>query len=166
MHQRVRNYLSAVKQMLPKNFDKAYILDVWSADINGNFRDLFTDCNYIGIDLWSTKNVDVVCDINDYISDKKFDTIFSIEMLEHDKKWKESLLKMYSLLKKWWLLIVTAAGIWRREHGTENYSPWASPMTTNYYRNIDSQDILWVFPDAVIEEDKDREDIRFYMIKI
>jgi hypothetical protein len=96
----VRNYLSAVKYIFPKNFDKAYVLDVGSADINGNFRNLFTNCHYIGIDLWKTRNVDIICDINDYESDKKFDTIFSVEMLEHDCRRKESLKKMYSLLKR------------------------------------------------------------------
>jgi len=165
MHQKVQSYLAAVKKTFPKYFDKAYVLDVWAANINGHFRDLFTNCNYIGLDLWPAPNVDIVCNINDYNPNKKFDTIFSIEMLEHDITRSDSLKKMYSLLKKWGLLICTAAGIARREHWTKERWPQDSPMTNNYYRNIDSQDILSIFPDAKIEEDSDRSDIRFRVIK-
>lgn len=165
MHKIVRNYLEAVKKTFPKYFDKSIVLDVGSADINWNFRNLFTNCHYIGIDLWKTKNVDIVIDINDYNPWILFDTIFSVEMLEHDKSWKESLKKMYSLLKPKWLLVVTCAGIARREHWTKERWLSDSPMTPNYYRNLDSQDILWVFPDAIIEEDSDRSDIRFYVLK-
>jgi hypothetical protein len=34
MHLKVRAYLSAVKQLFPKHFEKSYVLDVGSADIN------------------------------------------------------------------------------------------------------------------------------------
>ena len=165
MHQKVKHYLSAVKSLFPKNFDKSYVLDVGCADINGNFRDMFTNCHYIGIDLWPAENVDVVVNVNDYKPDRKFDTVFSVEMLEHDKTRRESLKTMYGLLKQWGLLVVTAAWISRREHGTKDRGPSDSPMTNDYYRNIDSQDILEIFPDASIEEDDDRSDIRFYVIK-
>lgn len=165
MHNTVVSYLSAVKTMLPNAFIKTKVLDVWSFNINWTNRRHLEHCDYVWLDLVDWLNVDVVADICTYDPWYKFWLILCTEMLEHCKDWKLALLQMYNLLKRWWLLVVTCAGIWRREHWTTERWASDSPMTNDYYRNLDSQDILWIFPNAVIEEDDDRKDLRFYVIK-
>ena len=165
MHQRVKDYIEKIKEKFSKNFENCICLDVGSADINWNFRYLFTNCHLIGIDIHEYKNVDIVVNVNDYTPWILFDTIFSVEMLEHDKTRKKSIAKMYSLLKKWWLLVCTCANIARREHWTTEFKPHASPATNDYYRNLDGQDVLSILPNAIISEDSDREDLRFYILK-
>lgn len=165
MHWKVTSYLNAVKKLYPNNFKNVEVLDCWALNINWTNRVVLEDYKYIWLDIVPGKNVDVVCRIKDYNPWKKFKTILSTEMLEHDITRKESLKHMYDLLDDWWLLVVTTAWIWRREHWT--YERWHqdSPATNDYYRNLDSQDILWILPNAIIEEDSDRSDIRFYIIK-
>jgi hypothetical protein len=85
--------------------------------------------------------------------------------LEHDRLWKQSILKMYELVKPNGLLICTAWGIACREHGTTNCSPHNSPGTNNHYRNLDPQDVRSLLPTAIIEEDEKREWIYFYLVK-
>lgn len=165
MHQSAKAYLKSIKKLFPKNFSKCLVLDVGAADINWNFRDLFINCHYVWIDLWEAKNVDIVTNINDYNPWIEFDTIFSVEMLEHDKTWKESLLKMYSLLKKGGLLVCTCAWIARREHGTFERGPSDSPATNDYYRNLDAIDIRSALPNAHVSEWRDRADLYFYVVK-
>jgi SAM-dependent methyltransferase len=58
-------------------------------------------------------------------------------MLEHDEYFAASLNAMFKLLKPGGLLLLTAAGHGREEHGTLNRAPKSSPGTHDYYRNID-----------------------------
>ena len=165
MHKTVVLYLAAVRTMLPKAFEKNKVLDVGSLNINWTNRRHLENCDYIGIDLVEWLNVDVVWDICTYDPWYKFWLILCTEMLEHCRDWRLALSHMYNLLKKWWLLVCTCANIARREHWTKERWPTDSPATNDYYRNLDSQDILSVLPNAVIEEDEKREDLRFYIIK-
>jgi 2-polyprenyl-3-methyl-5-hydroxy-6-metoxy-1,4-benzoquinol methylase len=52
--------------------------------------------------------VDVVSEFNAYKFDKQFDVVISADALEHDRLWKQSILKMYELVKPNGLLICTA----------------------------------------------------------
>ncbi len=63
-------------------------------------------------------------------------------MLEHDEYFGESLNAMYHLTKPGGLLLITAAGKGREEHGTHNHHPKDSPLTRDYYCNIDVQMLL------------------------
>ena len=123
MHNEVREYINKVKAMFPKHFENWFVLDVGSLDINGNNREFFNGSNYTWIDIVRWPNVEYVCSIVDWKTPIKYNVVISTEMLEHNKDWKESLFKMYKLLRKFWLLIVTCAGINRREHWTTKNSP-------------------------------------------
>ena len=61
------------------------VLDVGSADINGNFKELFTEHEYIGCDVVAGKNVDVVQDdpMKLPFADGSFDVVISGNMFEH-----------------------------------------------------------------------------------
>lgn len=144
------------------------VLDVGSIDINGNNRYLFEDCDYTGLDIGEGKNVDVICPIENYNPEKQFDIIISTEMLEHCRNWKMSLLKMYELLKDRGVLILTAGGDGRGEHGTHNHDECASPYTLDYYGNISNEMFQSVLKPSMFQDyycRQDKGDFQFYGIK-
>jgi hypothetical protein len=159
------------KQLYPDYFVNKTVLDVGSQDINGSNKVLFENCNYIGLDIGPGKNVDIVCPVHEYNPGFIFDTIISTEMLEHDKFYKESLLKMVDLLKPNGLLVFTAGGYERAEHGTSRSSGFASPHTLDYYGNIhikqltDIFDLEKTFKRVVIDYLTPINDIRFIGVK-
>lgn len=168
MHKEVIDFCQSVKRRYPYFFKGKSVLDVGSLDINGNNRYLFEDCEYIGIDLGPGKNVDIVCPVHEF--DGSFDVVISTEMLEHDQYWKESLKAMTQLCSG--LLILTAAGPNRYEHGTSGTSPQDSPFTNEYYRNV-NRDMLIEglitessFSNFEITEPRNSKDICFWGLKI
>jgi hypothetical protein len=132
-------YCQKIKARFPQYFEDCKVLDVGSLDINGNNRYFFKDCKYIGIDLGEGKNVDIICPVHKYNPGFQFDIIISTEMLEHDYNWKKSLKRMFKLLKKCGLLLITAATTGRKEHGTYANQNKSSPFTNDYYRNITTE---------------------------
>lgn len=170
MHKEVKEYFDSVKAAYPFYFSNAKVLDCGSLDINGNNRYLFTDCDYIGIDIVEGKNVDIVTKVHEFLNGliSVYDVVISSEMLEHDKHWKESLQNMFRLVKPNGLLLFTAAGTGREEHGTTRTKPKDSPLTNDYYLNVTKQMVsealvLKNFTKfELIEKDTD---IRFYGIK-
>lgn len=136
MHKEVRIYCESVKKRFPEKFKNKDILECGSLDINGNNRYLFEGGLYCGIDICEGKNVDVVSRIHLYEPQATFDVIISTEMLEHDEYYRESLKKMFSLMRPNGLLLITAAGTGRPEHGTFEHHPGDSPKTQGYYQNV------------------------------
>ena len=142
MHKEVKRFFESMKFRFPEYFQGKMVLDCGSLDINGNNRFLFNSCNYIGIDIVEGKNVDVVSSVHLFDSEKKYDIVISSEMLEHDCHYAESLKQMFSLTKPNGLLLFTAAGTNRPEHGTTNHHPGDSPKTHDHYKNITVEMIL------------------------
>lgn len=97
------------------------------------------NCDYVGVDIQEGKNVDKISKAHEYRSEK-VDVVVSAEMLEHDEHWLESLLNMYELLRDGGLMVISAAGPLRREHGTirkfrdGDVRAWGTNPT--YYKNI------------------------------
>lgn len=137
MHKEVKRFCQSIKLQHPLHFVGVDVLDCGSLDINGNNRYLFDKSNYFGIDIVDGKNVDLVTRVHQFCSIKKFDCVISTEMLEHDEYFGESLNAMFNLTKPRGLLLITAAGQGREEHGTRRNNPQDSPLTRDYYRNID-----------------------------
>lgn len=135
-HKEQVDWCLCVKDMYPQYFKNVKALDVGSQDINGNNKVFFENSDYTGLDIGPGKNVDIVCPIHEFETLEKYDTIISTEMLEHDKFYEKSLLKMLDLLKPNGLLVLTAGGHNREEHGTSRSSGFASPHTLDYYGNI------------------------------
>ena len=133
------NFCKEVKYFLPKYFKNKDVLDVGCMDINGNNRYLFDNCNYYGIDLGDGNNVDEVCHVTKFNKGCQYDVIISTEALEHDKYYRESLMKMYDLLRPDGLLIITCGTFERAEHGTHHRSAHASPHTLDDYNNITNE---------------------------
>lgn len=127
--------------MYPDYFKGKAVLDVGSLDINGNNKVLFDDCDYTGIDLSPGPNVDTVCHLVDFQTDKLFDVIISTEALEHDSRWPFTLKRMVKLLRSQGLLIITCASGKRPRHGVPECDPESSPMTNDWYQNLSEVDL-------------------------
>lgn len=141
--------MSFIKSQLPEYFINKNILDVGSGDINGNNRYLFENCTYVGNDVIQAENVTIVSKTKDLpFENNYFDTIISTECFEHDPEYKESLLKIYNLLKPNGLFVFTCASTGRPEHGTRRTSNFDSYGTLgeladmqDYYKNLTEKDV-------------------------
>jgi ubiquinone/menaquinone biosynthesis C-methylase UbiE len=147
-HQEQANFCIAIQHKFPEYFYNKKVLDCGSLELNASFKPLFTDCMYIGVDISSGKNVDVVSLIHELnFPDESFDTIISCETFEHDMFYAQSLQNIYRLLKSGGLFFFTCAAPGRPEHGTQKSESWVSPFTSNipewcnYYKNLDENDI-------------------------
>lgn len=149
MHPEAKDFTLFVKDICPEYFINKLVLDVGSGDINGNNRYLFENCIYEGNDVMAAKNVTIISKTKDLpFEENTFDTIVSTECFEHDPEYKESLTKIYSILKPNGLFFFTCASKGRKEHGTRRTSPKDSYGTIanrnemrDYYKNLTEVDI-------------------------
>jgi hypothetical protein len=82
------------------------VLDVGSLDINGNYREFFPDCEYVGLDIQDGNNVDIVVDPWDWGDIGEFDMIISGQCLEHSQyPWKTARLMLDHCVEDGWLAI-------------------------------------------------------------
>ncbi len=149
-HPQQRLFCSSVRERFPEHFSGIFALDIGSLDINGNNQFLFdVDCLYLGLDLASGKNVDLVTPAHLLgLPDETFDTIVSTECLEHDRYYAETLKNIVRLLKPGGLFLMSCATTGRPEHGTLRTTPQDAPLLqqfdnewANYYRNITEEDV-------------------------
>lgn len=173
-HREQREFCEWVRQLHPIHFNNVNVLDIGSLDINGNNRYLFFKSRYFGIDIVNGANVDKVISCQDHLGkpqyENYYDVIISTEMLEHDESWATDIKMMYWALKPGGLLLITAAGEGRQEHGTHKHSPKDSPGTNDYYRNITNQMFSSVLPaglfsESFIKQDRRCFDFQFFGIK-
>jgi hypothetical protein len=168
MHKRVIKYCQSKKQRFPQYFTGKDVLDCGALDINGNNRYLFENCRYTGIDIVSGKNVDIVTPVHRFSPGRLYDVVISTEMLEHDSEYVASIRRMFDLTKCGGLILLTAGGYGRPEHGTTECHPDNSPLTHNYYKNITIEMLLEALtPEDFIlfEISCIKDDIRFVGIK-
>jgi autotransporter strand-loop-strand O-heptosyltransferase len=164
-HKEQRDFCLRVKEKLPHFFKNKKVLDIGSLDINGSNRDLFEDCNYLGLDVGEGKNVDVVSVGHLFDGpDNYFDTIISTEVFEHDMYYEKTIDNVMRMLKPGGLFIFTCAAPGRPEHGTRRLGQHCAPLLleiseewADYYKNLDESDIRKIpkfnetFPDGYFE---------------
>jgi len=154
MHTEARDFTIFVKKILGDFFINKRVLDVGSGDINGNNNFLFENCEYNGNDVIQANNVTIVSRTKDLtFKDNTFNTIISTECFEHDPQYRESFIKIYSMLKEDGLFCFTCASTGRAEHGTKRTSPRESYGTignltdmSDYYKNLTENDLNDVLP--------------------
>ncbi len=136
MHAEAREFVTRMKAAHPGVF-KGRILECGSMDINGNPRAYFDASEYVGIDWRPGAGVDEVALIHEYRGrpDGYFDTVVSMETLEHDPHWEKSVRRMVELLKPGGSLLITCGGPGREKHCVET-----SPQG-GYYGNVDLGDL-------------------------
>ena len=145
-HQEQAEFFSEVRAHYPSAFAEARVLEVGSLDINGSVRELFTRCDYTGVDLQLGPGVDLACQgqLVGFASGH-FDTVISAECLEHNPYWRETLANMLRMTRPGGLLLMSCATTGRYEHGTTRTNADASPFTSaaqwDYYRNLKAADI-------------------------
>jgi len=152
------------------------VLDIGAYDVNGGPHRLFSADRYVGADLIPGPNVSVIGagESLDYANDT-FDVTMSSECFEHTQNWMAIVDNMIRMTRPSGLLIFTAAGIGRAEHGTQRTgSEWASPGTIalkqDWYRNLSSRQVHRVLRRAMLAEyylsvDKENSDICVLGIK-
>jgi len=149
MHDEAVHFMRWAKSVVGDYFVSKRVLDVGSGDINGNNRSLFENCLYEGNDVTVSENATIVSKTKDLeINDATFDTIVSTECFEHDPTYKQSLEKIYKMLKPNGLLCFTCASTYRPEHGTGRTTPGNSFGTignlddmVDYYKNLTERDV-------------------------
>lgn len=153
VHKEAKHFMNFCSKKLKKYFKNKKVLDVGSGDINGNNRNLFTNCEYIGNDVCEAPNVTIVSKTKDLpFPDETFDTIISTECFEHDPECDYSFEKIYKMLKIGGIFIFTCASIGRPEHGTRRSDPNSSWGTISgkedmedYYQNLSEHDLREIF---------------------
>jgi len=156
---------SFAKEILESIYSKILIkdcrvLEIGSYDVNGSIRSLITDIflpkEYIGVDLIEGPNVDMVSSGHELdFPVESFDITISLECLEHNPYWKETLDNMRRLTKSNGYVIISCATLGRLEHGTTRTNPISSPGTQgkgwDYYMNLSEKN----FPDTFLTSFED-----------
>lgn len=164
-HKEQQDFCLRVKEKFPEFFKNKKVLDIGSLDVNGSNRDLFEDCNYLGIDVGEGNNVDLISVGHLFDGpDEYFDTIISTEVFEHDMYYEKTIQNIMRMLKPGGLFLFTCASTGRPEHGTRRLGSWAAPLLlqiseewADYYKNLDEFDIKRIpdfnsnFPDGHFE---------------
>ena len=116
MHLTNMKWLEYIRDRYPMHFNNCRVLEMGSMNINGSVRPYFTNCEYIGVDWMPGQYVDIVSLAHKVKFRKKFKTVISFSMLEHDPYWKKSLTKMMSLLADDGGLFLSWGGIGNPPH--------------------------------------------------
>ncbi len=166
-HKAQKQFFESVKTAYPNMFENVRVCDCGSLDVNGSLKEMFTGCDYTGVDIVAGRNVDVVSKVHK-LDIGEFETVVSGEMLEHSQYYKEDLTKMTEILKSKGLLAISAAGKDRPEHGTTKTGGVIWGTRDDYYRNIEVMDfnhILEYFETYEINYNPVAKDIYFWGIK-
>ena len=148
MHESVMDWFRTARGRYPAMFTGTRVLEVGSRTINGSVRELFEDCEYIGLDLGPGPGVDVVCLAGTYDAPTgSFDVVCSSSCFEHDMFFPMTLQNMVRLLRPGGLMVWTC-GSWEcAEHGTCAHGSDDSPVTVtiptwcNWYHGVTIEDI-------------------------
>ena len=144
MHWEVHQFVSSISSLLPKFFTNSRVLEVGSYYANESIRDIFVNCNYIGVDLSAGPGVDIVCSGHEFYAPSSFHAVLSCECFEHNPYFKQTFKTMVNNTIAGGLVLFTAATVGRSEHGTTRTDPSLSPGSSeigwDYYRNIVSDD--------------------------
>jgi SAM-dependent methyltransferase len=144
-HPSQMQYIQVVKDLFSEHFLGKQVLEVGSLNINGTVRDFFTNCYYVGIDVAAGKDVDVVCEGQNFNAPtESFDVVISCECFEHNPHWISTFQNMYRMVRPGGIVIMTCATTGRAEHGTTRSTPQDSPLTIglgwDYYKNLEEKD--------------------------
>lgn len=144
-HPQQLEFLEILAKQMPRYFRDAKVLEIGSLNINGSIRQFFDRCDYIGIDVAEGRDVDLVCQGQEFDApDDSFDHVVSCETMEHNPYWKETFANMIRLCRPGGLVTMACATYGRGEHGTSRSSSLDSPLTVNmgweYYQNLAKKD--------------------------
>ena len=145
-HDEQRRFIAGVAEYLPEFFVGTRVLEIGSLDVNGSIRSFFVDCDYKGLDVAPGPGVDIVGGGHEFDAPNgSFDVVVSVETMEHNPYWIETVGNMLRLCREGGLILITCASLGRVEHGTTRSDPQSSPLTIglgwDYYRNVSEVDM-------------------------
>lgn len=133
MHAEAWAYLQRVRGYFP-NAAGLRVLEFGAHDVNGSPRSLFAGCaEYVGVDPWPGKGVDVLSTAQDYDGQGRFDVVISAETLEHDADGAGQIESARRALKPGGKLILTAAAPGREPHRCDGTQ---GDLRGEFYRNV------------------------------
>lgn len=177
-HKAQRQFFEKVKDEHFELFIGSKVLDCGSLNVNGSFKDLFSSCEYLGIDIVPGLDVDLVTSVNEYKTKHHdghdpvfpigyYDVVVSGEMLEHSETWKRDIQDMIDMVRVGGLFAFSCAGRDRPEHGTRRTgNTWGT--SPDYYRNLERSDMKPFFDQFETYECLENtidHDLYFYGIK-
>lgn len=165
LHSEVLEFIGCIKGEFPDYFSGVKVVELGSLDINGTVRDLFKDCEYVGIDRHGGRGVDIVSLVHEVgLADGIWDVVVTTEMLEHDPYWRASLRRAVDLLRVGGLLIITCGSQERGEHNLED-----SPVM-GYYRGLSMVEVssqvlsCGIFKEVFLKLERSGLDIYCYFL--
>lgn len=114
------DFINLAKERHPEFFGKGKkILELGALDVNGNVRGPF-EGDFTGVDWTEGKGVDIAVPAKETdFKPETFDVLLSVNHLEHDPDWQESLGHNFPALKRGGLLLLRWAGMGSSAHGPE-----------------------------------------------
>lgn len=171
-HPAQQQFCHDVQQRFPEYFSRTRVLEIGARNVNGTLRELFTECDYLGVDAVDGDDVDVVC-LGHEVKSKpgSFDVVCSAETFEHDPHAAMTVDHMVQLLRGGGLFFMTCAGEGRREHGTRRTGRSYGPDAEFYHNVRLSEFATWLrldahpFQEVLLRHNSDDGDLYFYGIK-
>lgn len=81
------------------SFKGGTVVDIGSQDLNGSYRELFNESNYIGADIAKGLNVDILMDSDEWKKLKDVDAVISGQTFEHIADRPAMMKTIYNVLK-------------------------------------------------------------------
>ena len=144
-HHTQQEFVRKLSIEFPNHFNNAKMLEIGSLNINGSIRQYFNNSTYVGVDLDSGKDVDLICGghLVDH-EDNTYDTSGSCNCFEHNPYWVETFQNMYRMTRSGGLIFIAVPTTGHPEHGTTRIKPEDSPLTIDkewdYYSNLTEND--------------------------
>ncbi len=132
------HYSSLVKMAEFKVFheiDGKTVVDIGSRDINGTYKTLFPDAEYIGVDIVPGENVDVIMGSKEWDELEDIDIVISGQTLEHVEDRPKFMADIYDILKPGGLICIIAPSA-----GPSHEPPW--------YGNVSEEDMIDLVSEA------------------
>lgn len=131
MHLSSRAAMGEFRKTLP---ERGKVLDVGSLDINGSYRYLFDNWEYIGLDIIPGRNVDYIPD-DPYdwkeLESNFFDAVISGQAVEHIEFPEKTFNEIARVLKPNCLICVIGPTV-----GGKHHEPWFRDLTPSYMRKL------------------------------
>lgn len=136
------------------------VLDVGSMDVSGNIKSLFNGVEYVGVDMRSGQNVDIICNGHNLVrkfGKESFDLVVCVDTFEHDDAFWLTLDQIKKVLKKdgWMFLGVPSRRCPEHDHPHDYWRFMPQSMDLffeefkNYEKIVDREPATIEFEDEV-----------------
>lgn len=133
-----RFFLGLVKRNLPDYFRNRQVLEIGRSGEPPATLEWFEQCR-VTAPAAAAGKADAEGPESYTASAESFDTIVSCETLEHLPHWRDVFDNALRMLKRDGLLLVSCAGLGRRQHETRRF-PATGGSSSDYYRNLGPED--------------------------